>query len=79
MAYATEYDKKKMITGWPSEVKADITDRLDKLARENDELYVGITSGEHNLKNRYNNKYKGLGYDKIQAIYEVNIYIWQWN
>lgn len=56
--------------GHPSQVMSTIRRKVSALARWNSGIYIGKTSGRYGLAERFNNKYKKLGFHEIVAVYE---------
>ena len=59
----------RAVRGHPNNIKSTMRRKISGFARWNSKLFIGKTSGEDGLKERFNNKYKQLGFDAIVAIY----------
>ena len=57
------------VTGPPSQVLETIRRKVSALASWNSAIYIGKTTGDDGLRQRFNAKYKGLGFDRIEPIY----------
>ena len=64
--------KGKAAKGHPGEVKSTMRRKISALASGSSRMFIGKTSGNQGLKDRFNRKYRDLGYDRIVKLYQTS-------
>lgn len=63
---------KPAATGHPSEAMSTIKRKISAIASQNRSIFIGKSSGNRGLRERFNNKYRPQGYDDIKPLYETS-------